>query len=598
MVFITRVPCFLAIERTCFLLALTSLATYGQALQPGRPDARHFMELLSKSDMRMDAMPRDVAFETEPAGLSFVDTSFAFVFFLFALVGFHDLHSFLNLASASPTSKIDVISADGKDEVATSNWSIVELVGLTSYRFYTGFLSATWLPYLLAMEGEELWHENQSLFMGLAKLIYGVTILINPIMGRVGDRAVAVSHGLGRKLFVRIGISMSALGIFVCLLAARYTSFYPFIFGIFTWRLGEALNDVTTEAIIPEMVPTHQFQVAGSIKAAQFLLGGLLGYVLLIVMVNVHYTWLYYAYMVGMLICAMPTICLLNKHEHPRGALQRRDSANQETFGEALIQAYLVPMRQEGGFPRYCLATFIFTLGTSPMFFLLLIVRDLIGVGEPTHLQRLFSIISIVFFISAAVASILTGLGSPRRQGASDDNEAAQRELITRRWRMLVVTQVVFAFIVLFIPTVALFDDTPRRIRFFYGVAAVFGACFGSGYSRFQDAAWQVLPVGDRQANAMGFNTMCRLLGVGVGNFAAGLCLDFFKTGHAGPSLNPMGPQDSKHYLHPWLEGSSQVYDTAGYVVMCAACCCLNLLSAMVTATISVSNTQRCREAG
>ena len=58
----------------------------------------------------------------------------------------------------------------------------------SSYRFYTGFLSATWLPYLLAMEGQDLWQEKQAMFMGVAKLIYGATILMNPIFGLVGDQ--------------------------------------------------------------------------------------------------------------------------------------------------------------------------------------------------------------------------------------------------------------------------------------------------------------------------------------------------------------------------------------------------------------------------
>jgi len=66
------------------------------------------------------------------------------------------------------------------------------------------------------MEGENLWAEKQSLFMGIAKLIYGATILLNPLFGLVGDQAVALSHCVGRRLFVRVGVSVAdiACGMF------------------------------------------------------------------------------------------------------------------------------------------------------------------------------------------------------------------------------------------------------------------------------------------------------------------------------------------------------------------------------------------------
>jgi len=37
---------------------------------------------------------------------------------------------------------------------------------------------------------------------------------------------------------------------------------------VFVWRFGEAINDVTTEALVPELVPPEQFQVASSISSA------------------------------------------------------------------------------------------------------------------------------------------------------------------------------------------------------------------------------------------------------------------------------------------------------------------------------------------
>merc|ERR1719191_1923964 len=121
------------------------------------------------------------------------------------------------------------------------------------------------------MEGEALWPENQALFMGIAKLIYGITVLMNPMFGLVGDLLAETCHGAARRLWILLGIVLSALGIFICLYAGPKHEFLLYMGGITLWRFGESLNDVTTEAIAPELVPQKQFGLASSIKAASFL---------------------------------------------------------------------------------------------------------------------------------------------------------------------------------------------------------------------------------------------------------------------------------------------------------------------------------------
>ena len=39
--------------------------------------------------------------------------------------------------------------------------------------------------------------------------------------------------------------------------------------GILTWRLGECMNDVTMEALAPEMVPSTQYAMASAVKVRQ-----------------------------------------------------------------------------------------------------------------------------------------------------------------------------------------------------------------------------------------------------------------------------------------------------------------------------------------
>uniref|UniRef100_A0A7S4SF09 Major facilitator superfamily (MFS) profile domain-containing protein n=1 Tax=Alexandrium monilatum TaxID=311494 RepID=A0A7S4SF09_9DINO len=461
---------------------------------------------------------------------------------IFAIFSIKDLHCFISAlvkydpekvtgaGRAKPRKGTD---GDAEEDVEDERepWSITGLILLTIYRFYTGFLSATWLPYLLAMEGEYLWSDKQAVFMALAKLLYGVSILFNPLFGLVGDELVAVSHGVGRRIFIRVGLTLAAVGLYICVLAGRDRAFLGFLSGIFVWRIGEGLNDVTTEAIVPELVPPSQFQIASAIKASSFLLGGLFGYVLLIVFENVHYSWLYYAYPIGMFVASLPPLYLLNSD---RPFMHARKEVEKTSFMESMAQAYISPMQYPGGFPMACVAVFLFSLGTAPMFFLLLIVRDIVGITEHDAQQQQFSLGSIVFFLSAALTSCLSGLvRAPRRDGegagdhggdaASPSRQASNMEI---KGRMLVASMLVFGLVVFTIPTLALFSDRQARNVVFYVFTVVFGGSFGMCFTIFQELTWQLLPPGVRVANAMGFNVMSRLFGVGLGNFLSGMILD------------------------------------------------------------------------
>ena len=89
-----------------------------------------------------------------------------------------------------------------------------------------------------------------------------------------------------------------------------------------------------------------------------------------------------------------------------------------------------------------------------------------------------------------------------------------------KRGRSPLVSMIVFAAICAFLPTISLYPSQMVRDAVFYILASIFGFAFGSAFARFQDLTWQVLPPlpdGD-VANAMGFNVMCRLFGVGLGD--------------------------------------------------------------------------------
>lgn len=459
---------------------------------------------------------------------------------------------------------------------AAPAWSSFAITCLVAYRFYSGFNSATWLPYLLAKEGECLWEENQASFMGIAKLLYGATMLLNPCLGLFGDRAVETSHGPGRRLFIWSGVLMAAGGMCVCICSDASRNFWLFMVGIVFWRLGEAFNDVTVEALAPEMVPPAQYQTASAIKAAIFLLGGVVGYVALIVFADYDFGWVYTAYLIGMLVCALPQLTILSVFENPR--IKFRYSRN-DSFLQSMAKAYLAPARIPGGFPMACLAVFVFSLGTAPMFFLLLMVRDLIGLHNEVEEQRLFSYLSIVFFVSAATASVVLYAGSR--------TEIRGQDSLPGRIRNLCWWIVAFAAVEIAMPFMCTIPDTSWKETYFYCMALMMGYAFGTCFSRFQDCTWQLLPANCDMANSMGFNVMSRNAGVGFGNFLAGMALDVFPSRRHTIADVAVKYRNWLHFSHPgmiiqWLH-EVPGYTAMGYYVMCGTSGLLVLISGVVT---------------
>lgn len=490
--------------------------------------------------------------------------------------------SALGPSAASPKPSFEKLRVETYKEASMPNspgqaksWSVASLLLLTSFRFYTGFLSATWLPYLLACEGQYLWAQDQARFMGVAKLIYGLTILLNPLLGLLADRAVTLSYGLGRRIFLRIGITLASIGVFVCIYSGHHKNFYLFLFGITMWRVGEAMNDVTTEALVPELVPQAQFPLGSAVKASMFLVGGIFGYVLLMFTTHVHFSWLYYAYLIGMLTTVIPPLCLLSDDAPSCQAKHKKEG---HSFLRYLAEAYTTPPRYKGGFPMACLAVFCYGLGTTPMFFLMLIVRDLVGITDAVNLQYHFSASSIAFFVCAAAAGVMSGRAPNGRQ---TDEAQSPKEVTTKRAWGVIYAALMSAMIIFAIPSVSLIEGERPRLAVFYVFAALFGAAFGSAFTKFQDVTWALMPADADIGNAMGFNTMSRLFGVGVGNFFAGMMLEYFKADDKSQALDNWKAWIIVHgQAHsPSLSGGAQ-YTPMGYVVMCWASAACILASA------------------
>jgi len=451
-------------------------------------------------------------------------------------------------------------------EPRLQNWSRFGILCLTSYRFYTGFLGATWMPYLLAMEGSALMGHQQAFFMGTAKLVYGTSIMMNPIFGLVGDQMAVVSHWSGRRVFVLLGVAAGGLGIYGCIVAAQIGSVGWYMLAVVLWMLGEAIADVTTETLVPELLPRSQYDIGSALRAINFLVGGLVGYSTLIAFRHCHHSWLYYGYLLVMLVCAFLTLMFADTQDLETSCPRQKKTSS---LGKLVKQAYTLPAQLEGGFPKACLCLFVFSAGSAPMMFLMLMVRDLIGIKEPVAMQLQFSIISVVFFISAALATVVEKFITPSvseeptteagPEAGAGDCRRQRREAVVLQWRLMVWSIVFFGVVEAAMPVVGLLPHVAFRTVCFYAIGLFYGASFGSVYAHFQECTWSLLPPGVDVANAMGFAAMCKLAGVGLGNFLAGVILDICNS-------------------HSFIMG--------GYFVMCFLGTLLVVLSAKLAAEV------------
>jgi len=273
--------------------------------------------------------------------------------------------------------------------------------------------------------------------------------------------------------------------------------------------------------------------------------------VMLASMAHVYYSWLYYGYLVLMFICGLPPLMLIGQDSTT--LTPRTRNPTNRSFFVSLMHSYITPATYSGGFPIACLCTFLFSLGSAPMFFIMLMLKDLVGMNDQVQLQRHFSYVSIDFFLCAALATVAGAALAPEKREEDSEFRETAAGLRPHSFFMTTMSVILFAIIILFIPIVAVFKDQTARASCFYVLAGLMGGTFGSVYSRFQDCTWQLLPQNAEVANAMGFATMCKLVGAGLGNFVIGLILSFF----AKPEEKGM-------------EGTSELesYRTMGYVVM------------------------------
>ena len=72
---------------------------------------------------------------------------------------------------------------------------------------------------------------------------------------------------------------------------------------------GEAVNDVTSEALGTELLPPSQYQASAPVTSAVFLLGGLIKF--MIIWPEIHIYYFDCMYLVELLLVAVPPLLVL-----------------------------------------------------------------------------------------------------------------------------------------------------------------------------------------------------------------------------------------------------------------------------------------------
>merc|ERR1719253_328016 len=313
--------------------------------------------------------------------------------------------------------------------------TVGELCGLTAFRSYTGMLMCTWLPFVLAEEGDNLWPAHQSIFMGIAKLILAIAMILCPIFGLMNDETL---HRWGRRRSWFLGgVLLITGGIALCAFASMQKWPILYLVGTAVWCIGEAAAESTTEALIPDLCIPEDYTRAAAIRSIMFMVGGFVGYGLILVTAAV-FKWnqsVFYIYYIVFILVAAPWSLhyasptdaekralerlndpssatresLLGQEQVPGDARTSADIVTDDT-GKSYFQRCYVDCYNAGPAFKMCsIATVFMSAGTSGMMFVILVLRDLVQVESPAEQQVHMALVSMCLMVVACITSVGVG---------------------------------------------------------------------------------------------------------------------------------------------------------------------------------------------
>jgi len=394
-------------------------------------------------------------------------------------------------------------------------YTFKELLAMTSFRFYGGLLICTWLPYVLAEEGESFWPEYEALFMALGKTIMAVAIFFTPVFGYMNDRTV---HPWGRRrAWFFWGVTAICIGIALCAVISAYKlPGYCYFICVFLWTFGEAVADSTSEALVPDLCTIHDYNLAAAVRSITFMSGGLVGYGLIIMgatVFHISYHWMYVYYLIAILVSAPFTIMYaVPAEEEQTRAINEHQLQGDNGVG-MIRTVYMDVLNASDDFRRICLGTLIFAMSPAGMCFLLLLLRDVYGVGTKEDCSFQFAVVCIAFLLGAICASVLLTF------------------IVMDPFKSAKGFMFLFAGTELLLPACGLISSNlDTRLAFLYVVAFVKGGAFGGCLNMMQNCVWHSIPPEWRQGmgsigRGMAVAGTMRTLGAALGNIVVGFIL-------------------------------------------------------------------------
>lgn len=436
-----------------------------------------------------------------------------------------------------------------------SVYSSVALCQMQAFRLYAGFFVMTWLPYLIAQEGERMWGHHQAAFMSTCKMIFGLTIAATPVLGALNDRT-RLRFGR-RRTWLVVGIVLIIAGLCGTALSSLCRMNSAFFLCLTLWMFGEAACESTSEALVPDLCSKEDYARAGGFKSSLFMLGGVLGYVLIIIcsyVLGLHFYWMYVAFMLFILM----TVPFVFAYAAPTEAeVKNFDTvaAGEEPILQSLWYAYVFPLEgpESRDFLKAMMTSLFACAGCSSVLFVSLCCRDILRIEAPEMVQLHFACISLNYAAFAVVGAAVATYWS---------------DLAARLYWCKFVA-VLYGVTELFFPACGLLSSPTVA---FYSTASIKGFLYGCMVTAIMSIHWDVLPRKlkepdeyghDHVGTAMALASVTRSLGAGLGTVPCGMVLQF------AFSSSPL-PSDAGTFHYP-LQAYAAMFSFSALMMLIGA---------------------------
>ena len=267
-------------------------------------------------------------------------------------------------------------------------------------------LSFTWLPYpavLLQSQIRGFFHPDQvNTMIGYTTAAGAVfAVLVPPLVGAFSDR-LTTPWGRRRPLVVA-GILLSLVGILLMWTAHSYAQLLA---GHLITQIFLNGSAAAYYAIIPDVVPEHEYGKASGFLAVMTLGGGLVGFAMTGVLAGLHAVLLSYPVMAGVLVLSVLPVLWAGSQEG-----RRRIEAGPRLSPRRAVVEFLQPL-WAGDFAWVIFTRMMVSAGVGAVFYFLSpFFQHVVGVANPDQFTSYWLLVA---FASTLLPGLLGGAASDR----------------------------------------------------------------------------------------------------------------------------------------------------------------------------------------